>query len=102
LATDGERGPVRPPRPPRLWPWLVAILVVVLAGLAGAYVLTRDDDDESATVPNVIGLLEREAVRRIEAADLRARSQRFRTGRAAGRVFLRGRAQAPRSSRDRW
>jgi eukaryotic-like serine/threonine-protein kinase len=89
LATGGETGPVRPRRPPRIWPWLIAVLVVVLAGLGAAYALTRDDDSsESATVPNVVGLREAEAVRRIRAADLRPNTLHYRTGRAVGRVFL--------------
>jgi serine/threonine-protein kinase len=33
-----------PRRPPTIWPWLLAFLVLVLAGLAAAYFLTRDDD----------------------------------------------------------
>ena len=38
-----------PPKRPVLWPWLLALLVLVLAGLGAAYFLTRDDDDDATT-----------------------------------------------------
>jgi beta-lactam-binding protein with PASTA domain len=42
---------VEPPprRLPTIWPWLLALLVLVLAGLAAAYFLTRDDDEPAST-----------------------------------------------------
>jgi beta-lactam-binding protein with PASTA domain len=82
---------MRPRRPPRIWPWLAALLVLVLAGLGGAYALTRDDDDDSeseVTVPNVVGLRQAEAVRRVRQSGLRPNALHFRAARAAGRVFM--------------
>ena len=39
-----------PPRRPTLWPWLLALLVLVLAGIGAAFYLADDDDEEpSAT-----------------------------------------------------
>jgi beta-lactam-binding protein with PASTA domain len=45
-----EAGPAGPPLPPsepppdrELWPWLLVLLVLVLAGVAAAYFATRDD-----------------------------------------------------------
>ncbi|MDX6396773.1 MAG: eukaryotic-like serine/threonine-protein kinase [Gaiellaceae bacterium] len=41
---------VPPRRPiPTIWPWLLALLVLVLAGLAAAYFLTRDDNEAATT-----------------------------------------------------
>jgi eukaryotic-like serine/threonine-protein kinase len=34
------------PRRPTLWPWLLALLVLVLAGVGAAFYLSNDDDDE--------------------------------------------------------
>jgi hypothetical protein len=33
-----------PPLPPRRWPWMVALVAVLLAAAAGAFLLLRDDD----------------------------------------------------------
>jgi eukaryotic-like serine/threonine-protein kinase len=46
-----EQTVTEPPqrRLPTIWPWLLALLVLVLAGLGAAYFLTRDDDNEATT-----------------------------------------------------
>jgi len=52
VLVEEERAAAPPPRPPRptLWPWLLALLVLVLAGVGAAFYLTDDDDEEpSAT-----------------------------------------------------
>ena len=51
-----------PPRRPLLWPWLVLLLVLVAAGIVGAYLLTRDNGSKTR-VPNVVGLSAGAAVR---------------------------------------
>jgi serine/threonine-protein kinase len=38
----------QPPRRPTRWPWLVGLLALVLAVVGGAYLLTREDEDEPA------------------------------------------------------
>ena len=64
-------------RMPTIWPWLLALLVLVLAGLGALYFLSRDDDDpagttsaattqattqaEDRTVPDVVGTTSSEA-----------------------------------------
>ena len=47
-----------PPRRPLIWPWLLLLLALVIAGIAGAYLLTRDDGGEATNteVPEVVGL----------------------------------------------
>ena len=44
---------VEPPRRrmPTIWPWLLALLVLVLAGLGAIYFLSRDDDDDQSAAP---------------------------------------------------
>ena len=47
-----------PPRRPLIWPWLVLLLALVIAGIAGANLLTRDEGGSAANteVPDVVGL----------------------------------------------
>src|SRR4051794_17087258 len=66
-----EDGPPPPPyeEPPpsrELWPWLLALAILVIAGLLAGYFLTRDDGEKSSTaVPSVVGLQRGVAIRRI-------------------------------------
>jgi eukaryotic-like serine/threonine-protein kinase len=71
--------PEEPPAERHLWPWLVALAIVVLAGLALLIVLaTRDNSTKrvtvpaTGTVPSVITLPKAVAVRRITRAGLDA------------------------------
>jgi eukaryotic-like serine/threonine-protein kinase len=72
-----------PPKRPVLWPWLLALLVLVLVGLGAAYFLTRDDDNDAATttstaaatapqvtVPDVVGTTSSEATATLRDAGL--------------------------------
>jgi len=56
-----------PPRRPLLWPWLLLLLALVITGIAGAYLLTRDDGSSAATtrVPDVVGLSTTAATERL-------------------------------------
>ncbi len=77
-----ETAPAR--KPPVLWPWLLALLILVLLGLGALYLLTRDDDDQSATttaattqaaertVPDVVGTTSSEATSTLREAGFEA------------------------------
>ena len=80
---------VPPRRPPRLWPWLLALLVLVLGGLLAYLLLTRGPD--KTTMPRVVGLTESAARVRIAEANLEAQVIRRRSERPADIVF----AQSP-------
>ncbi len=81
--------PVPPRRPmPKLWPGLLALLVLVLGGLAAAYFLSQDDEDaavtttaatttaattttaEQVSVPDVVGTTSSEATAALTGAGL--------------------------------
>lgn len=75
-------GPPRPRRP-TLWPWLLALLVLVLAGLAAAWLLTGDDEPEATPttreqveVPLLVGLREDRARDRLAETGLEADVER--------------------------
>ena len=78
-----------PTQPPRLWPWLLALLVLVLGGLLAYWLVLRDD--EKTTMPRVVGLTEAQARARIAEAELEVDVDRARSERRAGIVF----AQTP-------
>ena len=88
-----------PPRkPPTLWPWLLALLILVLLGLGALYLLTRDDDDQSATttaattqaaertVPDVVGTTSSEATATLREAGFEANLVSVPSDRPAGTV----------------
>jgi beta-lactam-binding protein with PASTA domain len=83
-----EEQVVEPPprRPPLLWPWLLLLLLLVGAGIALAYVLTREDESSSTErVPAVVGFRAPVAVERLRTAgypsDIRRRFDPSRRGR---------------------
>ena len=76
-------------RPPRLWPWLLALLLLVLGGLAAYLFVVRGD--EKAVVPRVVGMTESQARARLAEAELKSDVDRRRSQRRAGIVF----AQSP-------
>ncbi len=90
-------------KPPTLWPWLLALLVFVLAGLAAAYFLTRDDDEQAATtaatttgtevvsVPDVVGTTSSQATETLRNAGFDVNLVSVPSDRAPGTVV----AQAP-------
>lgn len=101
---------VEPPRRrmPTIWPWLLALLVLVLAGLGALYFLSRDDDDPSATtaaattaqttteaeprtVPDVVGTTSSEATETLRDAGFEVNVVSVPSDRPAGTVV----AQSP-------
>ncbi len=84
-GTYVEQAETVPPRRPmpKIWPGLLALLLLVLAGLGGAYLLSRDDDDEAAqtttaatttaqsvSIPDVVGTSSSEATATLTSAGL--------------------------------
>jgi beta-lactam-binding protein with PASTA domain len=64
-----ETEEVAPPprRPPLIWPWLLALLVLVLAGLGVYWYFTQQDE---TTVPAVIGMRQERAEATVRDAGL--------------------------------
>ena len=74
-----------PPEHPVFWPWLLALLALVLVGLGAVYFFTRDDDNDETTttstaatttaqvtVPDVVGTTSSEATATLRGAGLDA------------------------------
>jgi serine/threonine-protein kinase len=89
-----------PPKRPVLWPWLLALLVLVLAGLGVAYFLTRDEDNDATTttstvatttaqvtVPDVVGTTSSEATATLRNAGLDANLVSVPSDRSPGTVI---------------
>ena len=85
-----------PRRPmPRLWPGLLALLVLVLAGLGVAFYLAQDDDEDGAAtttaaqrveVPLLVGLREDRALERLRDAELEGEVERREAAQPRGVV----------------
>jgi eukaryotic-like serine/threonine-protein kinase len=91
-----------PPRRPRLglWPWLLALLVVVLGLVAGAILLARDDDEPAGptttaqtttpaalvAVPDVAGTTSSEATATLRAAGFEVNVEPVPSDRPPGTV----------------
>ena len=79
---------VPPRRPPLLWPYLLALLVLVLAGLAALWYFTQEDDPETKPVPGVVRLQEGDAVQRLRDDGFEVQIERGRSDEAEqGIVF---------------
>jgi beta-lactam-binding protein with PASTA domain len=84
--------PPRPGPPPTLWPWLLALLVLVAAGLIALWLFTRDNGHHhksasAVTVPGVVHQQQSKAVDRLKRAGLVPRIVSKPSGFRAGLVF---------------
>jgi serine/threonine-protein kinase len=70
----------RPPKRRRFLPWLLVLLLLAAAGIAGWYVYNQIQEQlearEPVGVPDVVGLAEERAVERIERAELEPNVER--------------------------
>ena len=90
-----ETEPV-PPKRPLLWPWLLALLVAVLAGI-GAYLYFTQQNE--STVPAVTGMRQEAAEAAVRDAGLEPETTRQESSKPAGSSSARIPMQAPRSTR---
>jgi eukaryotic-like serine/threonine-protein kinase len=93
-VTEVRRPPPPPSRPPPWWRerwWIWGIVLLLFVGALIAFFALRDTSEETAsgraTVPNVVGLREEEAVLRIEDHDLEADLERAASDRPEGTVI---------------
>jgi beta-lactam-binding protein with PASTA domain len=83
IVVDEREDVVPPRRPPLIWPWLLAFLVLVLGGLGAYLYFSQDDDEPVATttstaqtttaealvkVPDVVGTTSSEATATLREA----------------------------------
>jgi beta-lactam-binding protein with PASTA domain len=131
-VTVEEAGPAPPPGPPMeppperdLWPWLLALLLLVLVGVVAVYFATRDDQGTRGkpkspttvratmppppattsrtasaagrvTVPRLVGLTAVAAIRRLQRLGLTGTARNVFSSKQPNHVV----AQAPEASRE--
>ena len=66
--TRREPPPERPSAWRTPWPWLILLLIGVVAAIAVVYLLTRDGGGEKKPVPSVVQLTQAQAERTLDAA----------------------------------
>jgi eukaryotic-like serine/threonine-protein kinase len=87
--------PPAPPPPRPFWPWLLGLLILVLAGLLLLWLLSRNDNNKpaTATVPSVVGLPQQAATGRLRAAGFNVQIRLVPSRRPKGVVI----SQAPQA-----
>jgi eukaryotic-like serine/threonine-protein kinase len=92
--------PPEPPQPERegrnRWPWILVALLLVAAGLGIGYAVTRP---EQVVVPPVVGLQEKPATDRLEAAGFDVKVQEVRNDAKAGTVIAENPAGGKRADK---
>jgi serine/threonine-protein kinase len=93
----GGAPPEPPPPPPpdgeppeegerKLWPWLLALLVLVIGGILLAYFLTRGGGHKSKQVPAVVGQTQTAATVKLEDAGFKVSTRNRFSNRPRGEV----------------
>ena len=79
-----ETQTVPPRRMPLIWPWLLALLLLVLGGLGAYYFLTQEDTNE---VPAVVGQLQERAEATVREAGFEPRVEQAESAKPRGIVL---------------
>jgi beta-lactam-binding protein with PASTA domain len=89
-VVEEELAPPPPPPRPVIWPWLLALLILVAGGLIALWLFTRDNDNHGAAtvrVPDVVNSKQAEAVGRLGQRGLVARIVTRPSSAPTGTVF---------------
>jgi serine/threonine-protein kinase len=70
-----------------LWPWLLALLFLIVGGALAGYFLTRGNDHPRVVVPSVVGQSERPATVTVQRAGFRTQIQNRFSSRQKGLVI---------------
>ena len=86
-TTEERVETVPPPRPRPFWPWLLLLLLLVLGALGASwYFSSRDDTVDAERVPDVVGLEQDEAERRLDDRGFESEGKRVVSSQPAGKV----------------
>jgi beta-lactam-binding protein with PASTA domain len=86
--TTEEHVEAVPPRPRPFWPWLLLLLAIVLAALAASwYFANRGDTVDAERVPDVVGLQQQDAERRLDERGFESEVKPVDSERSAGTVI---------------
>lgn len=87
-ATEERVETVPPPRPRSIWPWLLLLLILVLGALAASwYFAARDAMVDAERVPNLVGLQQPDAERRLDERGFEDEVKPVDSERPAGTVI---------------
>jgi serine/threonine-protein kinase len=84
VVVDEREEIVPPRRPPLLWPWLLAFLVLVLGGLGAYWYFSQED---TSTVPAVVGQRQDAAEADVRAAGFEPQSEQAESAKPKGLVI---------------
>ena len=105
--TEEEVVEGAPRQPPKIWPWLLALLVLVLGGLGALWYFTQEDEDDAAEttatvartapVPDVVGTTSSEATATLREAGFEANVVAVPSEAPAGQVIAQDPAPGDRA-----
>jgi eukaryotic-like serine/threonine-protein kinase len=93
VEQGGPVGPPPPEGPPPgmverdLWPWLLGLLILVIAGILLAYFLTRGGGHKTNVVPDVKGQTEARAAKRLHQTGFQVNVRNVFSPRTGGTVI---------------